>query len=65
MSQAPEAEMAALKLAEERLDEVSAGAKPLLEGVVYVDGSGFSLRRVYDIMGEPPAEFGDVCHYIA
>ena len=64
-SQAPEAETAALKLAEERLDEVSAGAQTLLEGVVYVGSSGFSLRRVYDIMGEPTAELGDVCHHTA
>ena len=62
-SQAPEAETAALKLAEERLDEVSAGAQTLLEGIAHIDGSGFSLRRVSDIMGEPTAEFGDVGHH--
>jgi hypothetical protein len=41
LSQAPEAETAALKLAEERLDEVSAGAQTLLEGVAYIDGTGY------------------------
>ena len=62
-SQAPEAETAALKLAEERLDEVSTGAQTLLKVVAYIDGTGFSLRRVYDIMGKPTAELGDVCHH--